>query len=144
MLGPATAAMGPWASYGFDGRKIAATLKSPRDNVGCYQVEYGKEIAGVAVVVCPWLSGPYLQMLAVLPRYQKQGIGAAILAWYEAEGLRQFRNLWLCVSAFNIGAQRLYERHGYRRIAVLDGLIHDNVDEILMRKRVAPSIILEA
>ena len=84
MLGPATAAMGPWASYGFDGRKIAATLKSPRDNVGCYQVEYGKEIAGVAVVVCPWLSGPYLQMLAVLPRYQKQGIGAAILAWYEA------------------------------------------------------------
>ena len=137
-LGPAAVAIGPWAHYGFDGGKIAAAFKRVGDGATRYQLECGGELAGAVVVVCPWLSGPYLQMLAILPAYQKQGIGAAILAWLESEARGHFRNLWLCVSGFNVDAQRFYRAHGFERVATLDGLMRDGDDELLMRKRIAP------
>lgn len=139
ILGPATAAIvGPWAHYGFDSRNMAAVFKSSSDGASRYQLEYGGELAGAVVITSPWLSGPYLQMLAILPAHQNQGIGATILVWFESEARGHFRNLWLCVSGFNIGAQCFYQAHGYERTATLDGLMRDDDDELLMRKRIAP------
>ena len=135
-LGPATAAIGPWAHYGFDGRNIAAGLKSAAAGSSPLQVECGSELAGAIVVVCPWLSGPYLQMLAILPAHQNQGIGSRILGWFEEEAREHFRNLWLCVSGFNFDAQRFYQAHGYALVATLDGLMRDGDAELLMRKRI--------
>jgi len=138
-LGPATAAIGPWAHYGFDGQKLAAGFKS--SNAGSlhrFQVECGGELAGAVIVVCPWLAGPYLQMLAIQPSHQKHGIGARILDWLEAEARTEFRNVWLCVSGFNVDAQRFYAAHGYTQVATLDGLMREGDDELLMRKRLKP------
>lgn len=138
ILGPAAAAIGPWAHYGFDGSKLAESLGRVGDSVKRYQIECDGEIAGAVVIVCPWLSGPYLQMLAILPPYQKRGIGAAILDWFETEARGNFRNVWLCVSGFNVDAQRFYRMHGFEQVANLDGLMRDGDDELLMRKRIAP------
>jgi diamine N-acetyltransferase len=138
LMGPATAAIGPWAHYGFDGRKIAAGFKSSSDSASRLQVECAGELAGAVVVICPWLAGPYLQMLAILPAHQNFGIGARILAWFEAEAGAHFRNLWLCVSGFNLDAQRFYQTHGYEGVATLDGLMRDGDAELLMRKRLSP------
>jgi diamine N-acetyltransferase len=135
VLGPATAAFGPWAHYGFDGRNIAAAFKSRTEGIYRFQLECNDELAGAIVVVCPWLAGPYLQMLAILPAHQNLGIGARVLAWYEDEARAQFRNVWLCVSGFNVPAQRFYQAHGYTLAATLDGLMRDGDDELLMRKR---------
>ena len=44
------------------------------------------------------------------------------------------RNLWVCASSYNEGALRLYERHGFHRVATLPGLLIDGDDEILLRK----------
>lgn len=137
-LGPAAAAIGPWAHYGFDGGKIAAAFKRVGDGAMRYQLECGGELAGAVVIVSPWLAGPYLQMLAILPAYQKRGIGAAILAWFESEARGRFRNIWLCVGGFNVDAQRFYRAHGFEWVATLDGLMRDGDDELLMRKRIAP------
>jgi len=134
-LGPATAAIGPWAHYGFDGDKLAAGFKRSEEGIHRFQVECGGEVAGAIIVVSPWLAGPYLQMLAIQPAYQKHGIGARILAWYEAEARSAFRNLWLCVSGFNVDAQRFYAAHGYTQVATLDGLMRDGDVELLLRKR---------
>jgi GNAT superfamily N-acetyltransferase len=83
----------------------------------------------------PWLKGPYLELLALLPQAQKQGIWSSIIAWLESEALRhQARNLWVCASSFNAGALRFYERHGCRPAATLPGLVADGFDEILLRK----------
>ncbi len=100
-------------------------------------VSSGGQLAGAVVIVCPWLAGPYLQMLAVLPPFQNLGIGAAILAWYEAEARGHFRNLWLCMSGFNANAQRFYLAHGYERAAIIPELMRAGDDELLMRKRLA-------
>ena len=137
-LGAATAAIGPWAHYGFDAGKIAAGFKSCSDGTRRFQVECAGELAGAIIVVCPWLAGPYLQMLAILPPHQNLGIGARVLAWFEAEARAHFRNLWLCVSGFNQGAQRFYQRHGYEPVATLDDLMRDGDAELLMRKRLSP------
>jgi ribosomal protein S18 acetylase RimI-like enzyme len=134
-LGPATAAIGPWAHYGFDGQKLAASFKSSNAGFHRFQVECGGELAGAIIVVCPWLSGPYLQMLAIQPAHQKLGIGTRILEWFEAEARAEFRNAWLCVSGFNVDAQRFYAAHGYTRVASLDDLMRDGDAELLMRKR---------
>ncbi len=138
VLGPATAAIGPWAHYGFNGSKIAASFTGRSEGVSRFQVECAGELAGAIIVVCPWLAGPYLQMLAILPPYQSHGVGARILAWFEAEARGHFRNLWLCVSGFNGNAQRFYQAHGYHHVATLDDLMRDGDAEFLMRKRLAP------
>ena len=47
----------------------------------------------------------------VAAEYRNRGVGAALLAAYEARS--EARHLFLCVSSFNEGARRFYERHGY-------------------------------
>jgi diamine N-acetyltransferase len=144
VLGPGAAAIGPWAHYGFGAGRMAAALKNSGDGAIRYQIECGAELAGAIIIQCPWLAGPYLQMLAVMPAHQNRGIGAAVLAWFESEARDHFRNLWLCVSSFNVHAQRFYRMHGYQRVATLEGLLRDGDDELLMRKRLAQLRFVEA
>jgi diamine N-acetyltransferase len=138
-LGPQVATFGPWAHYGFGTERMTAGFKSRGDDKACYQIVSGGDLAGTMIVRRPWLAGPYLQHLAVLPAYQGRGIGARLLAWFEAEARGHYRNLWLCVSAFNKDAQRFYREHGFERVATIDGLVRDGDDELLMRKRLAPA-----
>lgn len=95
-------------------------------------------IIGALGLRLDWLRGPYVQFLAVLPANQTRGIGALILAWVERQALaRAERNLWVAASDFNTGALRFYERHGFSRVADLDGLVREGRKEILLRKRIA-------
>ena len=134
-LGPAIATIGPWAHYRSGPDSIAAAFKRSGDGAACYEVLCGADLAGAVVVNCPWLAGPYLQLLAIVPAQQNRGIGARILSWFESEAQDHYRNLWLCVSAFNGAAQRFYRAHGFERVATLEGLLRDGDDELLMRKR---------
>src|SRR4029450_12481823 len=100
-----------------------------------YQVEISGEQAGAVSVRLPWLKGPYLELLALLPQAQGKGIGSTIVPWFEREALKVgARNLWVCASSFNTRALRFYERHGFERAATLPGLVVDGYDEILLRK----------
>ena len=100
-----------------------------------YLIEAGGEPAGAVSIRHPWLKGPYLELLALLPLFQNQGIGAEILGWFEGEGLRaEARNLWVCASGFNERALHFYQRHGFSQAAALPGLVADGYTEILLRK----------
>lgn len=132
-LGEAIARIGPWAHYAIAGTALAEALKSAV--VAGYQIECDGESAGAVVIRPAWLVGPYMQLLAVLPEFQGQGIGSRVVAWFEAEARLKGRSAWLCVSAFNPGAQRLYRAHGFELVAALGDLVRDGDDELLMRKR---------
>ena len=96
----------------------------------------------MVIIRSPWLAGPYLQLLAVLPMLQGSGTGSAILTWYEATAMAaRMRNAWLCVSGFNVDAQRFYERYGYQLAGRLPDLMRDGDDELLMRKNLAALVI---
>ena len=135
ILAPQIAAIGPWAHYGFSAAVLRAALMKSGDGAIRYQLLCGGSPAGAVVICSPWLVGPYLQMLAVTPEFQRQGAGAGILDWYETKAhSARLRNVWLCVSGFNVSAQQLYQRHGYQLTAHLPGLLAAGEDELLMRK----------
>ncbi len=128
-------AIPPWSVMDYPAQAMARFLAASGDGASRYRVEVGGVEAGAVSVRYPWLKGPYLELLALLPRFQSQGIGAGILAWFEQEALGLgARNLWVCASSFNAGALRFYERHGFRPAATLPGLVADGYDEILLRK----------
>lgn len=127
--------MPPWSVVDYPAAAMARFLAASGDGGSRYRVEVGGMEAGAVSLRFPWLKGPYLELLALLPRFQGQGLGASILAWLEQEAVRLgARNLWVCAASFNAGAVRFYERHGFRPAATLPGLVADGYDEILLRK----------
>jgi ribosomal protein S18 acetylase RimI-like enzyme len=133
-LAEAVAAIPPWSVMQYPAEAMARYLASD-DGASRYRIELGGETAGAVAVRYPWLKGPYLELLAVLPPAQGRGIGATVLDWFEREGSRLgARNLWVCASSFNRRALRFYERHGFKPAATLPGLVADGYDEILLRK----------
>jgi diamine N-acetyltransferase len=134
-LAAAIVAMPPWSVMNYPADAMARFLAAVDGGVSRYAVEVGGEQAGAVSVRSPWLKGPYLELLALLPKAQGQGIGARILTWFEQEALKAgARNLWVCASSFNTRALRFYERHGFEQAATLPGLVADGYDEILLRK----------
>lgn len=136
ILGPAICAIDPWARLGMTVERMTGGLVSSDENRRCFSIWHGGDRAGAVVVRFPWLAGPYLNLFAVLPPFQKQGVGRMALAWMETEArMVGARNCFLCVSGFNTAAQGFYRRNGYSEAALLNDLIVDGEDEILMRKR---------
>jgi ribosomal protein S18 acetylase RimI-like enzyme len=127
--------MPPWSVVNYPKDAMTRFLATADGGAQRYLVEIGREAAGALSVRSPWLKGPYLELLALLPKFQGQGIGARLLDWFEEEAARhEARNLWVCASSFNERALRFYRRHGYAEAAALPGLVADGYAEILLRK----------
>ena len=138
--GLAFAKIEPWSRYPFTADALTSYLVAGEDAAPRYVIEHGSDIgnnvAGALGLRLNWLRGPYIQFLGVLPEHQKAGIGARLLSWIsETSAESGARNLWVAASDFNASALRFYERHGFTRVATLDGLIQDGRDEVLLRKR---------
>jgi ribosomal protein S18 acetylase RimI-like enzyme len=56
----------------------------------------------------------------------------------EKRVFRDSPNIFLCVSSFNEGARRLYERLGYTPVGELEDYLVAGHAEILMRKTIGP------
>jgi diamine N-acetyltransferase len=134
-LAAAIVAIPPWSVMNYPADAMARFLSTADGCVSRYAIEIGGEQLGALSVRSPWLKGPYLELLALLPVAQGQGIGSSILTWFEQEVLEHgSRNLWVCASSFNTRALRFYERHGFEQAATLPGLVVDGYGEILLRK----------
>jgi ribosomal-protein-alanine N-acetyltransferase len=81
----------------------------------------------------------YIQTIAVAPRAQRRGIGEAMLVELldEAAG-RGCDHVDLEVRADNDPAMRLYERHGFAKIAVRRGYYQPSGADAVVMRRVAP------
>jgi GNAT superfamily N-acetyltransferase len=134
-LAEAIVAMPPWSAMNYPVDAMARFLATSGEGASRYRVAVDGEDAGVVSVRYPWLKGPYLELLALLPKFQGQGLGTRVLAWFEQEGTRHdARNLWVCAASFNHDALRFYQRHGFQPVATLPGLVADGFDEVLLRK----------
>lgn len=134
-LAEAIVAMPPWSVVNYPAEAMANFLAAPSGGTSRYAIKVDGAEAGAVSIRSPWLKGPYLELLALLPPFQSKGIGTTILAWFEQEALRHAaRNLWVCASSFNVRALQFYARHGFEPTATLPGLVSDGFDEILLRK----------
>jgi diamine N-acetyltransferase len=135
-LSPAIAAIEPWSRVSYPAASFAAFLTAQDPALSRQAVRIGGETAGVIAIRKPWLRGPYLQLLALLPPFQGQGVGAMLLDYFEQQANPHDRWVWLCYSSFNSRAGAFYVRRGYQEVATLADLVMDGTAEILMRKRI--------
>ena len=80
----------------------------------------------------------YLRLLLVAEDARNTGTGSRLLAAAE-DGARQTSNhMYLLATTDNIAARRFYERHGYRYVGDLPGLVWPDLDEALYHKGLRP------
>lgn len=82
----------------------------------------------------------YIQTVCVSPAWRGKGIGSELVNFAEQRILKETPNVFMCVSSFNEGARRLYERLGYEIVGELKDYIIAGHSEILLRKSTGPLI----
>ncbi len=126
------ASIDPWKTLDWPTERLEKYLADSSPGAPRFLIDCDGEAAGAVGLETAWLEGVYLRFLGLVPNYQNAGIGAVVMTWFEREARGSYRNLWVCVSAFNIRALAFYERHGYARAALFDDLIMEGEDEILL------------
>jgi [ribosomal protein S18]-alanine N-acetyltransferase len=96
----------------------------------------GDEVVGYAGL-CDYPDEAWVQTMAVAPSHRGRGLGTQLLtALLEEAARRGQATVSLEVRAGNEVAQRLYERHGFRRTGVRRGYYQPGgEDAVLMTRR---------
>ena len=126
----------PWLTLG---RSVARALEIVRDPTR--EVTVAVREGAVTGFVIVSMAGPfvgYLQTVAVASGERGRGLGARLVAHAEARIFRESPNVFLCVSTFNTGARRLYERLGYAVVGELTDYLVRGHGELLLRKSRGP------
>jgi [ribosomal protein S18]-alanine N-acetyltransferase len=126
----------PWITLGLTLDVAQKVLTDPaREH---YAIRDAAGVAAFTVLDMRGLLAGYIQVLCVRRDIRGSGLGSALLGWAEARIFRDSPNAFICVSSFNAGARRLYERLGFEPIGVLRELIVPGHDELLLRKTRGP------
>jgi ribosomal-protein-alanine N-acetyltransferase len=126
----------PWITLclGYD-----ACLRVVLDETKERYVAYdGDRLAGILILNLKGSFVGYIQTVCAAPEYRGKGVGTALVAFAEERIFRDCRNAFICVSDFNPGARRLYERLGYRLVGELTDYIVAGHSELLLRKTRGP------
>jgi len=123
----------PWKTLG---RTYEACLERMRDETKERYVALGEDGRALGFIVLNMQGAfvGYIQTVCVAAETRGQGLGARLVRFAEERIHRDSPNVFLCVSSFNEGAKRLYERLGYTVVGELADYIVRGHSEILMRK----------
>jgi ribosomal protein S18 acetylase RimI-like enzyme len=126
----------PWRTLGRDYETSLALLSDPTREA--YWIEHAGAWAGFLLL---YLHGPfrgYIQTICLDPACRGHGVGTMALGWAEERIFRESPNVFLCVSDFNRGALRLYQRLGYELVGALPDFLVSGSAELLLRKTRGP------
>jgi [ribosomal protein S18]-alanine N-acetyltransferase len=126
----------PWITLGLTLDVAQNVLTDPTREQ--YAIRDAAGVAAFTVLDMRGLLAGYIQILCVRPDTRGSGLGSTLIRWAEARIFRDSPNAFICVSSFNAGARRLYERLGFEPIGVLRELIVPGYDELLLRKTRGP------
>jgi len=126
----------PWLTLRLTRETALAALMDPSREV--HAIRDANGIAGFVVIDMRGLLRGYVQILCVRANCRGRGLGSALLRWAEDRIFRESPNVFICVSSFNPGARRLYERHGFEAVGPLRNLLVEGHDELLLRKTRGP------
>lgn len=76
----------------------------------------------------------YIQTICIDEQHRGGGYGSKLLRFCEEYILKFSPNIFICVSSFNQGALRLYQRFGFELIGELKDFIKPGFTELLLRK----------
>ena len=130
------AASDPWLTLGRSAESCLAVLSD--SNKERYAAFHGEAFAGLLILNLRGAFVGYLQTVFVAPQARGGGVGSALIRFAEERIFSQHANVFLCVSAFNRGARRLYERLGYTEVGELSDFLAPGQSEWLLRKTRGP------
>src|SRR5262245_52326379 len=78
-LSVALASMEPWRTLGISSSTLTRLLTQPDDHLRRHAIAFKGNRVGAVALRTPWLYGPYIALLAILPDFQGRGIGSAVL-----------------------------------------------------------------
>jgi [ribosomal protein S18]-alanine N-acetyltransferase len=122
----------PWLTLGHSAESCLAVLKD--DSKERYAALQGDTLAGLLILNLRGAFVGYLQTLFVAPPARGSGVGTALVQFAEERIFSAHPNVFLCVSAFNTGARRLYARLGYAPVGELTDFLAAGQSELLLRK----------
>ena len=126
----------PWLTLG---RGFEASLRIVQDSTReVYLARDGEEIVGFVILCMTGAFVGYIQTICIHQDRRGQGLGSSLVAFAEERILRESPNVFMCVSSFNDGARRLYQRLGYQVVGELTDYIVRGHSEILLRKTSGP------
>lgn len=111
---------------------LMAVLTWP-DVIKLKVVENGEMIGFAACDPRPSEEAGWIATLGVDPRYQRRGIGRALLRACEAK--TKLPRMKLTVRMSNEAAISLYEKEGYRSVDIWKRYYNDGEDGLVMEKR---------
>lgn len=76
----------------------------------------------------------YIQTIVIAEAARGQGLGEAAIRYAEEIIFLVSPNAFICVSAFNHRARKLYLRLGFEEVGILTDYVHKGYDEVFMRK----------
>ena len=134
-LAAALAAIDPFRRLGLSSAGLAAYLLRRDHALRRFAIDTDGRAVGLLAMRWPWLRGPLIETLAILPAAQRQGLGSQAVDWAATQAGRLAANLWVTVSDFNYAGRAFYARQGFAEVARLPDLIAETSDEILLRRR---------
>ena len=126
----------PWLTLGRTYEACLAIIQDPTREVYLLNSESG--LAGFLIVCMTGAFVGYIQTICIDPARRGQGLGTLLVEFAERRILAESPNVFLCVSSFNPGARRLYERLGYQVIGELTDYLVQGHSELLLRKTSGP------
>ncbi|HEY5627512.1 MAG TPA: GNAT family N-acetyltransferase [Nitrospira sp.] len=129
----------PWKTLGY-GQEDWGKLFSPTPH-GRESIVVDREgtVAAIAIVRQKFLLGDYLELLGVADSARGKGIGRELLTYVETLVFQRTKNLFACVSDFNMGAREFYKKQGYKEIGPMPNFLIPGSAEILLRKTIGPA-----
>ena len=128
----------PWITLDMNYRQCLDAFEGRCKEI--YIVRIGPQIAGFVILqVCGTFSG-YIQTVCISEDHRGKGIGTTLLSFCEERVLKFSPNLFICVSSFNTGAIRLYEKFGFKIVGELENFVKQGFTELLMRKTAGPRV----
>ena len=128
----------PWVKLGMDFNQCLKAFEGEYKEI--YVAKYRDELAGFVILqVCGTFSG-YIQSICISEKYRGRGIGTKVIGFCEKRILEFSPNIFICVSPFNKGAEKLYYKLGYKLVGELDSFLKEGFSELLLRKTVGPRL----
>jgi ribosomal protein S18 acetylase RimI-like enzyme len=126
----------PWITLGRSYERCLAAVSDPAREL--YVARAADEVAGFILLTMKGQFPGYITSVCVAASARGSGLGTQLVAFAEQRIHRESPNVFLCVSSFNPGARRLYERLGFVYVGTLKDFLVEGHDELLFRKTIGP------
>lgn len=126
----------PWITLQRPYERCLAAVSDPGREL--YVARADSRVTGFVLLTMKGQFPGYIAILCVAPDARGTGLGTQLIAFAESRIYRESPNVFICVSSFNHGARRLYERLGFQYVGALTNYIVEGHDELLYRKTIGP------